>query len=564
MSDPFSSTCTAVAEAIRRLDCHPSQRALLEASTERLAAACRSNPLSNPLSLAGLIVAGWNREWDRQASEVGAFCLLYIGSLDLFDDVQDDDLDGKPHQDAGAPIAINSALTLLFLALDALRRAIELEPEAPAQAEYLALFNRVSLAAATGQHVDLLGEAGSLSPDDVLAMQQAKTSSVALVAECGALLARCGEENRARYRVVGESLAQLVQIVDDLRDIFGKEVSPDLATNRITYPIACFRERANLAELKRFDALVTELPGSLPQIRELLYEAGVVEDCAVTLERLRRDIHHAIVETGNTSGHHRLLLSVVDGLVSAIYEPDPIAESAPLWQPRGGWHDLVRAERDRFVARMRPLGLPDPPRFEPWHLPQYLYEPDKNVIYYPDLEELGEQILPFQAELLGTDDLEELREIISAQLPVVLAHEMFHFWRNATGRLTYDSWHEEYAANRLAVGYAQRFCPRTLQSALELARRVRERFPQLLDAHADATLERCASYRTDGGYGMEMLQTAVVHLEMVTRLAAEAPDFQQDLQNLVAREARSPLALPRQDEFPLSSRSLDAEHQEVP
>jgi geranylgeranyl pyrophosphate synthase len=533
MTEVLSSSCAAVAEAIRSLDCHPSQRALLEASTERLVAACLRSPLSNPLSLAASIAAAWNREWDQQASEIGAFCLLYVGSLDLFDDVQDDDLGGTPYQDVGAPIAINSALTLLFLALDALRRAIELEPEPSVQAEYLALFNRVSLAAATGQHVDLLGEAGVVSPDDVLAMQQAKTSSVALVAECGALLARCGAENRKRYRVVGESLAQLVQIVDDLRDIFGKDVSPDLATAKITYPIACFRVRGSHEKLERFDALVAALPDSLPRIRDLMYEVGVVEDCAVMLERLRRDIHHAVVATSNTSAHHRLLLSVVDGLVSTVYDPDPIAGSAPLWQPRGGWHDVVRAELERFVVRTRPLGLPEPPRLEPWHLPHYLYESTRNVVYYPDLEELGDQILPFQAELLGTRDLEEVWKIMCDQLPAVLAHEMFHFWRNAAGRLTRDSWHEEYAANRLAVGYAQRFCPASLQGALDLARRTRERFPHLLDAEALAILKRCASYQADAGYGMEMLQTAVVHLEMVTRLADELRDFEADLEALV-------------------------------
>ncbi len=547
MNGFLANVFASVAGAIDALDCHDSQRELLHASTERVRSAFFRQPVGNPLGVMGLVAAAWKRAMDRQAVHVGASCLLYICSLDLFDDVEDDDLDGTPHERVGVAIAVNDATTLFALALDQLRAAVELEHDRDQAHEYLRLFNRVALSAGAGQHLDLLGSSGALDPDAVLAMQQAKTSSMGLVAECGALLGRCDHDTCVLYRQVGERLALVVQIVDDLRDIFGKDVSPDLATNKITYPIACFRERGSVAERERFDTLLAKLPESLPAIRELFYEAGVVERCAVTLERFRRDIHHAIVATGNASAHHRLLLSVVDGLVSAIYEPDPIARSAPLWQPRGGWHDLVRAECDRFVARLRPLGLPDPPRLEPWHLPHYLYEPGRNVIYYPDLEELGEQVLPFQAQLLGTDDPEEVRQVMCAQLPTVVAHEMFHFWRSAAGRLTRDCWHEEHVANRLAVGYARRFCPRTLESALEIARGVRERFPQLLDANARAVLERCVSYSADRGYEMETLQTAVVHLEMVSRLAAEAADFSSDLESLVDSRGMAPPAFCRSE-----------------
>lgn len=534
MSLFLTDTCATVARSLDRLDCHPSQRALLRATTDRLEAALHRHPEANPLSLAAIIAAAWGRPLDRQASEVGAFCLCYLASLDLFDDVQDDDLAGKPHQEAGPPLAINTALTLLFLALQALRRAMELEREPTLRLEYLRLFNRVSLSAAAGQHLDLLGEAGAFSPDEVLDMQRGKTSSVALIAECGALLARRDEEDRARYRRVGERLALIVQIVDDLRDIFGKEVSPDLLTSKITYPIACFLEEASPAELARFRELVSELPGSMRRIRQLLYDAGVVERCAMTLERLREELHGTIVQTGNPSAHHRLLLTVVDGLVGTVYEPDPIAVSAHLWRPRGGWHDRVRSEFDAFIACATPLGLPTPPRLAPWHLPHYLYEPSGRTIYYPDLEELSAEILPFQGALLGTGDLDAVKQIMSEQLPVVLAHEMFHFWRSAAGRLTSDSWHEEYVANRLAVGYAQEHCPAALASALELARRVSVRFPLALDDRARAVLLRCAEYVEDGGYGMDMLQTATVQLEMVTRLAAARPVFAADCEQLLS------------------------------
>jgi len=159
--------------------------------------------------------------------------------------------------------------------------------------------------------------------------------------------------------------------------------------------------------------------------------------------------------------------------------------------------------------------------------------PDRRIIRYPDLEELGAEILSVQAELLGTTDLAAGSRMMQQQLPVVFAHEMFHFWRHAARRITDDVWHEEYAANRLAVGYAQLFCSDALASGLSLAQSVRERFPGALDERAEAILRGCATYRCGGGYGMDMKQAAIVQMEMITRLAAACPDFESDLGDLL-------------------------------
>jgi hypothetical protein len=153
-----------------------------------------------------------------------------------------------------------------------------------------------------------------------------------------------------------------------------------------------------------------------------------------------------------------------------------------------------------------------------------MYVPDKRTIFYPDIEGLAGEILPFQAMLLGESDFDEVSRILYEQLPAVLAHEMFHFWRHACGRLTRDHWHEEWAANRLAVAYSSIHEPRALASSLVLGERVLSRLPERIDEQAEQVLRRCpAPHPGAAGYAMDIVSVAVVTLEMIRRLADEQP-----------------------------------------
>lgn len=504
-----------------------SQRALLQRTIDRPREKSRLNPFGDPLSLVYLIAKAYGRAIDEHAIRVGAFALLYVLSLDLFDDVQDDDLAGKPHEGAGAPIAINSAISLLFLAGRELLRAAELETDPARRLLLLEIYCRAGTEAVGGQHRDLLGKSGASSPAEVLAMQAAKTSSVAMLTECGALLGGASEADFERFSRVGARAAMFIQIRDDLRDIFGKNLSPDLMTGKWTYPIASFWEQASPEEKLELRSLTDALPDSIRSIRGLFYRSGAVESSAAKLEELRSSIHEEILGTGMSSGYLRTLLSIFDGLAETVYAP-PELEKLPV--PRRGFHDAVRLEHERFVARMSVvmraanLEMPASPTFEPWHLPQWMYVPEKRTIFYPDLEDLSAEILPFQAALLGEDDLRKVREIMIAQLPAVLAHEMFHFLRDQAGRLTDDHWHEEWAANRLAVAYTTAFSPATAESTRELVGVVKGRFANLVEEHAPAVLSRCRQFSSDAtGYRMDMLSVAAVTMEMLDVLLADQP-----------------------------------------
>jgi geranylgeranyl pyrophosphate synthase len=511
---------------------HADQRRLLAETVERFERHADPTCYTQPLGLMYLGLRACGAEVAARAVQLGAFCMLYTCSLDLFDDVQDEDLAGKPHAEAGPAIATNSALALFFLALDELRSVIAGEADPAIRLKYLEVLNRVSLSAVGAQHADLLGAAGVSNAAEVLDRDRGKTSAIGLFLECAALLSGCSERVQDGFTAVGGDLAPMAQIVDDLRDIYGKSESPDLATDKLSYPVACLREQGTKEQFDRFVELRAQHPQSLPAIRELLYEAGVVEHCALTIDELRTLIHEQVAQMPNQGSAHRMLLSIVDSLARSLYEPESVASTARLWQPVGGFHDSVRSARDRFVERVVPAMAANPPRLEPWHLPHYLYEPSSDVIYYPDVDGLPEEVLPFHAELYGLDDPARVVDTLSAQAPAMIAHEMFHCLRHRAGRLTEDDWHEEYVANRLAVGYLERFEPAVLTAVQEQLQTLAGRHS--LTAAGRAILERCAGRRpVTSGYGVGALETATVHAHMIIAFLERPGRFEADLDGLL-------------------------------
>ena len=544
MTRYLTAVYAAASKAISDANFHPEQAQLLHEVLAEPQRAAVDRPVDDPLSTVYLVAVTHRRRLDQQAYHVGAFCLFFILSADLFDDIQDKDLDGTPHAQVDDAIAINNAIALCFLANDQLRQAIVLDPSSKRRARYLEMHSRVSLTAVAGQHRDLMKHHRTPTPAEVLKMQQAKTSSMALLCESGALLGHCDIATQHRYRLLGEQLARFIQVRDDLRDIFGKAHSADLRTGKVNYPIACFEQLATPQQQHAFSTLVQQLPESLPQLRSLLYETGAVNASAQALERCRRSIHELVTQlpAGGEIAPLRLVLDIVDSLAESVYVPRPLTVSKHMWRPRGLWHEQVRAEQQRFCRRTRRLGLPPPPRMKPWHLPQWMYMPSKRTIFYPDVQGLAADVLPFQSKLVGIKDLNEVAALMHQQIPTVLAHEMFHFWRDGCGRLTSDHWHEEWAANRLAVAYAARYTPTALERSLALAERVLARYGDQLDDQAEAVLQRCQHVSIGAaGYQMGMLGVAVTTLEMIRRLAREAPNFEDEVQQLLAPPAAAAL-----------------------
>ncbi|RYZ06473.1 MAG: hypothetical protein EOO73_15985 [Myxococcales bacterium] len=514
-----------------------TQRDLLLASAAQYRPRTHRNPLGDPLAVFYLIARAHRDELDEQAVELATFCSFYLLALDLLDDVQDEDLSGKPHGAVGTAMAVNDALTLLFLGLSALERTMRLERSPQRRMLYLKIVNRVALTTGRGQHLDLLGAEGARTPDEVLQMQREKTASLALVCECAALYAGVSDEEREHYRVLGENLSLLVQVLDDVRDVYGKPRSPDLETSKMTYPLACFLEHATADERARFDELKARLPGSLGELRKLLYESGAVRRVASAMERFRRGIHAEIAALGEESPTHRLLLFVIDQLVEGVYTPKPVPETAKLRAPRFGWHAHVQRLARDLSTRLSVFGAPPTPPLLPWHQPQWMYDKKRGVIYYPDIEGLAEETLPFQAALLGEPNLEEVARVMWRQAPAVVAHELFHHYRDAMGLLGSDMWLEELVANTLAIAYCAQYEPEAVAGGVAVAEQVLLRpehalSPEAARALADL-LDPERPLRPDTGYGLDFHQTALVQLHMIRELARAPESLQTAMQRLL-------------------------------
>ncbi len=508
------------------------QQALLRETLTRFTSHCEPSDPAQPLGLLYFVFRAAGRVPDEQAKHVTTFCLLYMAALDLFDDMQDDDLAGTPHEAAGPAIAVNSAIALFFLALDELRRAMAIEVDPGTRERYFATFTRIALVTVGAQHDDLIGQEQSSTRADVLRMHRGKTASAALLLECGALLGRCDASTCALYGEIGHKLASLIQIVDDVRDIYGKDISPDLAARKATYPVACFREIAGSTELVRLDELISTTPLPLEELRDLLHESGAIDRCAGDLEELRVEIHRGIAALGNLCAEHRVLLAVVDTLASTVYELEPVPETEALWQPAGAFHDGVRQGVRTFFEELAPHGAPSAPPIEPWSQPFFLFDPDRNVVYYPDVDGLPGEVLPFHAELWHTSR-DEVARTLERLAPLLMAHELFHAWRHFARRLAADAWHEEYVANRLTVGFALTHFPDELSAAREVAARVLAQ--NLLSAEACRLVDgarRFSPERTD--YGVSAETAALMHWEMVRRLVEEGPQLADDVRTYLS------------------------------
>lgn len=498
--------------------CH-EQGLLLNATVDRLFQASDASDWGQPLGLYYAIYRICGGLQDDVALALGRFSAFYIASADLFDDVQDEDLAGKPHDQAGPAIATNSALTLLTLALDAMGEASELEPRDDRTLHYLRLFNRVSLVAVAAQHRDLMGASGAQTRDQVELMHRGKTSSIALLCECAALAGGADERTARQFYQLGEDLAAAVQVIDDVRDLVAKEESIDLITGKATYPLACFYEDADCAKRDKLSALLSQNPIDLDAVRTLLEQEGAFDQCATAVEHHRQRIFDRLGSTAGEGPHHRIVAEIVDHLASALYDPPPRQLSSTNSKER--FHQEVEQAAADFSRHMSQFGFDRIPTLLPWHLPIYLYVPSQERIYYSDVDGLPEEILPFHQsvfQLSATDTTTCIREC----MPFLIAHELTHAWRDQLGLLGNDAWHEEYIANQLAFAYVREHQPLAANAVVAASRRAMNLQPELKDDGANLRsliVARSSSSCDEGGdYDCTPDQAALIHAQMIVEM----------------------------------------------
>lgn len=481
-----------------------------------------SRDFTQPLGLYFATYRSFGKSSDERTRLVGEFLCFYLLAADVFDDIEDGEADNKPFARHGLPVATNLALTLLVLGLDSLGRAVEISHDAKEGAALLRIFNRVSLTAVAAQHLDLLGEAKTRA--EVLRVHEGKTSSLSLLTECGALVAGAGSSEAEVFRSIGAKLAQIAQIVDDVRDVFGKDASADLLSEKATYPLACLREVASEEVWAEYRALLQAWDGesSLTQVRELFYEAGVVAECADEVESLRVDVHSLVAEIPALRAEHRLLLQIVDTLAGALYEPDELPCSERVRTLKGAFGEALAHQARSFCSELQLWDGAPLPSLRPWNQPFFLFAPHERAIYYPDLDGLAAEVLPFMAQLLATS-LEDARSVLTQLAPFFLAHELVHARRFDLGLLSEDTWHEEIVANAVALAYLESARPELGREVLYYSGRVLEanKPSAALAHHVERLLTEARSQPRSGwiDYDQSAEDAAVIHALLLQQLS---------------------------------------------
>ncbi|MFW5878753.1 MAG: hypothetical protein ACOCVR_02950 [Myxococcota bacterium] len=320
--------------------------------------------------------------------------------------------------------------------------------------------------------------------------------------ECAALATGSQEERVEAFRRGGEALARIAGIGDEIRGLLAADASE---------PPESVRER--------------------------------LEEKAEETESQRRKVHEAIVSCGAVGVGQRHLLHLVDLLCSRLYQPPFLEISRPVLEPAGPWSVKVRRLAASIAEDLKPFGLPPLPPLLPWGNPQWAYEPNRGVVFFPDLDEQGEAILPFQAKLLGESDLDEAGRLMDDLAPLVLAHEIFHYARHACGALTDDFWYEEWAANRLSVAYSRKHNPVVVERLRPAMERLSAAHPEFLGERGRAILARLTAERPEvieGGEGYEigLPEMTAVQLELMEHLVSLPLVLAAEIQRLLPEMGR--------------------------
>ncbi|HET6585119.1 MAG TPA: hypothetical protein VFG69_16795, partial [Nannocystaceae bacterium] len=183
-----------------------------------------------------------------------------------------------------------------------------------------------------------------------------KSAFVCVLAECAALHARpdgAAGDPLGPHRRLGDALACMQQIVDDVSDLFAPQTSADIRTRTCNVPLAALLEALPDATRDEWAARLSE-PASVDQraLGQTLYQCGAMAHLAERIEAQREIIHRAVAELARDPIYAAILLAWVDDLAALIYYPSESFGAPDIEdvQPRGlAGADLELFERLRLA-----------------------------------------------------------------------------------------------------------------------------------------------------------------------------------------------------------------------
>lgn len=330
----IDSLCTFV-DAVELSARHVIERAELDSfQTGLLTARFRpwsaglETPLLHQMSPFYFLVRAKGHLPGPAAVKLGAGFLLIQRFASAIDQVEDDDLAGE-WAEIGHVASINAGLTMFVLGLEQLW-ACDHE-QFDGKSELRASLSRNLVRMSRGQSRELRSRGVLLSVADRVQIAIDKSAEFSLLTEFAAICGRNEDIDMFRERRIGDALALMVQVMNDLADLLGDGESDDIRTGTWNIPLTILLHRLEpesqaywLGRLRSGDA------AKGPELAAELFDSGTMAELANLVETHRICVHDAVASAAASGPYSAMFLAWVDDLAATFYHPPVLANSANI------------------------------------------------------------------------------------------------------------------------------------------------------------------------------------------------------------------------------------------
>lgn len=204
---------------------------------------------------------------DRLAAAAAAAVELKILSLDIYDDLQDQDNEQVPWSEISPALALNAAIGLQALSVDVL---MELPIETSRKIAAVNALNKGILGAVNGQHADLMNDA--MTEDECLAMIENKSGAL-VAAACLVGAALVTDEHIEIIESYGRAMGVSAQINNDVEGIQRWSTRNDLIARKQTLPVQFVLEQ----QTEEAAAVRSYYDGHLSRDELLINKNGIMD-----------------------------------------------------------------------------------------------------------------------------------------------------------------------------------------------------------------------------------------------------------------------------------------------